>query len=196
MKSMGKNIVIIQGHPNQESYCAALADAYEKGAAGTGAVVRRIDVGKLQFESNLKYGFQQRMELEDDLLTAQDTIRWADHLVFVYPVWWGAPPAILKGFIDRAFLPGFAFKYRENSKLWDKLLKGKTARLIITMDSPSWFYTLVYKKAAQHMMKRAVLEFCGVKPVKVTQFNEIKTSNPLQRERWLQEVQSLGSTNG
>ncbi|MEM6771760.1 MAG: NAD(P)H-dependent oxidoreductase, partial [Bacteroidota bacterium] len=86
-------------------------------------------------------------ELEPDLLAAWDNILWADHLVWVYPVWWGSVPAVMKGFIDRLFLPGFAFRKHEGSMVkWDKLLAGKTARLISTLDQPSWFYRWYYSR--------------------------------------------------
>src|SRR5690554_5488440 len=63
-----------------------------------------------------------------------------DHLVWIHPVWWGGLPAIMKGFIDRLFLLGFAFQYRENFNHYDELLKGKTALIITTLDQPSMYY--------------------------------------------------------
>ena len=85
-------------------------------------------------------GYAQIQPLEPDLLDAQASITWAQHLVWVYPIWWGGLPALLKGFLDRIFLPGFAFKYRPNSALWDRLLTGRSAELLVTMDSPPWYY--------------------------------------------------------
>ncbi|MDF2670081.1 MAG: NADPH:quinone reductase [Paenibacillus sp.] len=189
---MRANIAIINGHPYSKSYCTALSEAYHKGAIASGAAVRTIDIGSLSFEPNLKYGYHQRLELEEDLIAAQETIRWADHLVFVYPIWWGTVPAILKGFIDRVFLPGFAYQNRPNSMFWDKLLKGKSARLIVTMDSPSWYNRWVYKQAGHHVMKRATLQYCGVNPVKITELCPIKPSTDKQREQWLTDVEALG----
>ncbi|MUG65670.1 MULTISPECIES: NAD(P)H-dependent oxidoreductase [Paenibacillus] len=189
-----KNIVIINGHPDPESFCLALADAYSEGAAHIdGTEVRRIDLSQADFNPNLKYGYRKRTELEDELREAQALIRWADHLVFVYPTWWGAPPAILKGFIDRVFLPGFAFKYRDNSPLWDKLLTGKSARLIVTMDTPSWYNRLIYWRAGHLVMKRNVLKFCGIKPVRVTEVAPVKPSTAQQRAKWLEQVKQLGA---
>jgi putative NADPH-quinone reductase len=78
--------------------------------------------------------------LEPDLLAAWEKILWAEHLVWIYPIWWGSMPAILKGFIDRLFLLGFAFKKKENSVWWDKLLTGKSARIITTLDQPKWYF--------------------------------------------------------
>ena len=143
------NILVINGHPDPESYCSALSHAYAAGAKKTGAQIQKLELSKIAFDPNLKYGYHKRIELEKDLAEAQKLICWADHLVFVYPTW-SCPDrfltkiiAVLKGFFDRVFLPGFAYKYRENSPLWDKLLKGKTAHLIVTMDTPSWYNRIV-----------------------------------------------------
>lgn len=195
MLSANRKILIINGHPDPQSFCLALADAYAEGAQAQDSVeVRRIDLCRLPFNPILQYGYRQRTELEEGLLEAQELIRWADHLVFVYPTWWGAMPAILKGFIDRVFLPGFAFKYRENSPLWDKLLTGKTARLIVTMDTPAWYYRLVYWRAGHLVMKRNILKFCGIQPVRVTEISPVKTSTAEQRAKWLNQVKKLGSS--
>jgi NAD(P)H dehydrogenase (quinone) len=122
---MGKKILIINGHPYKESLNFALAEAYKKGAAESGAEIKEINIADLQFNPNLQYGYRKRTELEPDLLESWEKIKWAEHLVFVFPIWWGGMPAMLKGFFDRLFLPGFAFQYRENSVWWDKLLDGK-----------------------------------------------------------------------
>ncbi|CAM4254916.1 putative NADPH-quinone reductase [Paenibacillus endophyticus] len=190
---MKSKILIVNGHPDPQSFCSALAEAYSVGAQGSGAEVRTIDLSKLEFELNLKYGYRQRTELEPDLLEAQKLISWSDHIVFVYPTWWGAMPAILKGFIDRVFLPGFAFKYRENSSLWDKLLKGKSAHLIVTADTPSWYNRLIYRRAGHNVMKRNILQFCGITPVRITEVGPVKPSTAELRAKWLKKVKSLGS---
>jgi NAD(P)H dehydrogenase (quinone) len=189
---MAKKIVIINGHPNRESLNFGLAEAYKKGALESDAEVIEIVVSALDFNPNLGYGFQKRTELEPDLLDAWEKIKWADHLVWVHPVWWGGLPAILKGFIDRLFLPGFAFQYRENSMFWDKLLKGKTARIITTLDQPSWYYWLAYGRPSVNQLKKSTLEFCGVKPVNVSYFGIVKTADKSQREKWINRVKELG----
>lgn len=189
---MTAKILIINGHPDAQSYCAALAGAYADGAADNRAEVRRIDVGTLSFNPNLAYGYRQRTELEPDLADAQALIRWADHLVFVYPTWWGAMPALLKGFIDRVFLPGFAFKYRDNSPLWDKLLTGKTARLIVTMDTPPWYNRWIYRHAGHRVMRNNILKFCGISPVRITEIGPVRPSTAARREGWLADARTLG----
>lgn len=190
---MHERIAIINGHPDQESLCAALALAYKKGAIKNGAEVRSINIRELNFDLNLQYGYRQRSELEPDLVAAQETIRWADHLVFVYPIWWATVPALLKGFLDRILLPGFAYRSRPNSLLFDKLLTGKSARLIVTMDAPAWAHLLLYRRAGHRVMKMGTLQFCGVNPVSITEICKVKESTPQQRERWLAQVEKMGA---
>lgn len=189
---MQKKILIINGHPNRESFNFGIANAYQEAAVASGATVRTIHIIDLDFNPNLEFGYRKRTELEQDLLLAWEDILWADHLVWIHPVWWGGLPALMKGFIDRLFLPGRAFQYRENSLFWDKLLKGKSARIITTLDQPSWYYALVYGRPSVNQLKRSTLQFCGISPVKVTYIGIIKTSGPIKRNKWLQKVQRLG----
>ena len=137
---MTKKILIINGHPDKESFNFALANAYKTGALAAGHEVQEIIVRDLVFNPNLQFGYRKRTDLEPDLLDAREKITWANHMIIIYPVWWGSVPAMLKGFLDRILLPGFAFKKRENSVWWDKFLTNKSARIICTMDQPSWYY--------------------------------------------------------
>lgn len=187
-----KKILIINGHPDKESLCFALAESYKKGADAAGADCKLVHLIDFNFNPILTFGYRKISELEPDLVKMQEEILAADHLVFVYPNWWSTLPALLKGFIDRAFVPNFAFKYRENSPFWDKLLKGKTARLIVTMDTPTWYYWLINKNAGHNAMRIGVLEFCGVKPVKISIFSPVKSSDETKRKKWLEEVKGLG----
>ena len=189
-----KNILIINGHPDKESLCSALAEAYAAGVKESGAEYNLLHLADLQFNPILQHGYRKRTDLEPDLLMARELITKADHLVFVYPIWWATEPALLKGFIDRTFLPGFAFNPRENSPLWDKLLTGKTARLIVTMDAPKWYNTLFYRNAGIVAFKKGILEYCGVKPVKVTSFGQVKNSTEATRALWLEQIKQLGQT--
>lgn len=190
-----KKIVIINGHPNADSFNFALVKAYIDGAKQSGAEIRAITIANLDFNPNLQFGYSKRMDLEPDLLEAWEMILWADHLVWVHPVWWGGLPAITKGFIDRLFLPGMAFKYRPNSVFWDRLLKGKTAHIITTMDQPGWYYHLVYGRPSVNQLKKSTLQFCGVSPVKVTYIGIVKTSDEKLRKTWIEKVTKLGKGN-
>ena len=187
-----KKILIINGHPNKESFCFALAESYKKGADSTSSICKLVHLIDLKFNPILTFGYRKMSELEPDLIMIQQEILWADHLVFVYPNWWSTFPALLKGFIDRVFVPGFAFKYHKKDPFWDKLLKGKTARLIVTMDTPKWYYWVINKNAGHNAMRIGVLEFCGIKPVKISVFSGIKSSDDKKRKKWLQEVMDLG----
>uniref|UniRef100_UPI004047BBB3 NAD(P)H-dependent oxidoreductase n=1 Tax=Flavobacterium sp. TaxID=239 RepID=UPI004047BBB3 len=130
--------------------------------------------------------------LEPDLLGAIDKIKKADHLVWVFPMWWYGYPAIMKGFIDRTFLPGITFDFKEGKALPEKLLKGKTARIIITSDTPKWYDSLFMKSPAINQFKKGTLEFCGINPVKVTYLSVVKNTTISQRKKWLEEITILG----
>lgn len=187
-----KKVLIINGHPDVLSYGAALAAAYKKGAVDSNAEVKEIVVANLKFNPNLGFGYRKRTELEKDLLEAQEKIKWAEHIVWVYPVWWGGLPALLKGFIDRTFLPGFAFAKRENSLWWDKLLTGKTAHIISTLDQPAWYYWLVNGRPTYYAMKKMTLEFCGIKPVRTTTIGPLRLSSEDYRKKWLLKIEKQG----
>ena len=133
------------------------------------------------------------MELEPDLVASVDAMQEADHIVFVFPNWWASFPALLKGFIDRTFLPGIVFEYVTDSILPKKLLKGKSARLVITMDSPKWYYKFYVKQPAVNMMKKGVLQFCGVNPVKVSYFSPMKSSSLTKRTNWMDSIKVIVS---
>ena len=135
-----KKILLIQGHPDAESFNFALYEVYKKGAIVSGAEIKEIIVRDLRFNPNLQFGYRKRTELEPDLLESIEKIKWAEHIVLFYPVWWGSVPALLKGFFDRVFLPGIAYEKIENSVWWKKLLTGRTGHIVSTLDQPAWYY--------------------------------------------------------
>ena len=104
-------------------------------------------------------------------------------------------PAIMKDFIDRVFLPGFAFKKREGSLFWDKYLTGKTARLICTMDQPTWYYKLFNGSPTHYAIKKLTMEFIGVIKVKITAIGTIRLSKDTFRAKWLNKMERLGYKN-
>jgi putative NADPH-quinone reductase len=188
-----KKILIINGHPEKSSYSYALSASYFEGATkNNNAEISIINIADLQFNPNLTHGYQQRTELEPDLLEAIEKLKAADHIAWFFPMWWYSCPAIMKGFIDRTFLPGITYQPVEGKPLPDKLLKGKSARLIITADSPSWFNSLFMGKPAIHQLKRGTLQFCGVNPVKVTYIAPLKNSTEAFRKKHLLKMCELG----
>ena len=166
----------------------ALASTYVEAARTAGHHVKYFKLGEIAFTPTLRQGYKERQPLEIGLKEAQDAITWANHLVFFYPTCWGGMPAILKGFFDRVFLPGFAFKYRPNSQFWDRLLEGRSAHVFTTMDTPPWYYRLVFRMPGHHQIKKTILECCGVKPVKITSFGPVRFASLSQREKWLLQV--------
>lgn len=186
-------ILVIDGHPNKESFNNALTEAYLKGAKDSDAEIKEIIIRELKFNPNLAFGYQKITELEPDLVEAQEKIKWADHLVWIHPVWWGGLPAITKGFIDRVFLPGFGFKFKEDSVWWDKLLAGKTAHIITTLDTPRIIYWFAFGRPSVNQLKKSTLEFCGIKPVKVTYVGSIKNSKESFRIKWIKKVERFGN---
>jgi NAD(P)H dehydrogenase (quinone) len=188
-----KKILILQSHPNPESFCVALGQAYKSTAITNGAEVHEIVIPDLHFDPNLKYGYSQRTELEADLLDAWKKIQWAEHIVFIHPLWWGSMPALAKGFFDRLFLPGMAFQKREGSQWWDKLLKGKTARIITTMDQPAWYYWLINGAPSHRAIKKMTFEFVGIKPVKITSIGSLRLSTDAYRDNWITKIKMLAA---
>ena len=185
-----KKILVICGHPDRNSLNSSLANIYFE-SAQTQFNVRKLHLRDLMFNYNLEFGYNQRTELEPDLLQAQQDIKWADHLVWFFPTWWGSYPAVLKAFLDRVLLPGFAFKYRENSVWWDKFLTNKTSRIISTMHTPYWYYRLIYGNPSIKAFKRVTLEFCGVSDVKTTIFAATQNKTP-PIDSWKKKVELLG----
>jgi len=190
-----KNILIIKGNPKEKSFGNELVDRYIQGAKKAGHGVECMRIADLQLSQYLYEGFDGKVELSDELVAVQEKIVKADHLVFAYPLWWGTSPAIMKLFIEVVFQSGFAFKYHppKGKKVsWDKLLENKSARLLVTMDSPTWYYTWFVGDPSYKMMKNSILNFCGVKPVKKNYFGSVKMSCEKQRKIWLEKSYEIG----
>ena len=181
-------IYLLLGHPDSDSFNGALAEAYEAKARAAGHDVRRQNLGDMQFDPILWYGYHTVQELEPDLLEAQRNIMWCDHWVIIYPIWWGSIPALLKGFFDRALSAGFAYRYHETDPMWDGLLTGRTAQVITTSDAPRIWTFLAYRNSDLGTVKYATLRFCGVKPVKVTRLDRMKDATLEERQLYLDRV--------
>ena len=185
---MAKRITVILGHPDTSSFCGALANRYVETAQRAGHEVQLFRLGEITFDPVLRHGYHQRQALEPGLEAIREAISWAEHLVFVYPIWWGAMPAILKGMFDRIFLPGYAFKYRQDSVWWDRLLSGRSAHVIATMDTPPWYFRLFYTRPGHHQIRKTILEFCGIRPVTITSFGPVRGAPEKKMSQWLDKV--------
>ena len=189
---MAKRIFVWVAHPKADSLCEGMADAYQAAVAGSGAEVRRMNLSDMSFDMNFEgYGESAPM-LEPDLMEWQENVRWADHLLFVHPYWWGSMPTKAKAVLDRALTPEFGFTYHRKGVNWDKLLKGKTADVMITSDTPPLLDTILYRKPGRRVMKNQILGFCGVQTKNVVQFGSVKTASPEKISSWIERAGRLG----
>lgn len=187
---MARTLVIL-GHPNPDSLCAAIAAGYVEGATRAGADVELLRLGELDFDPILRSGYREEQPLEPDLVRAQEAILAADRVVLVTAIWWGAYPALLKGFIDRTFLPGFAFRYAKPGRQI-RLLKGRSARLIVTGDSPWFWLKLVVGDSTVAALRKSTLRFSGFDPVDLTRFAPVRGSSPERRAAWIAKAVQIG----
>lgn len=179
-------MAVICGHPRDGSLCEGLAEAYADAALAAGHPVKLLRLHELDFDPN-----ERGQPLEPSLEAVQQEILDADHLVFVFPVWWGSVPALLKGFLDRVFRPDFAFREREEGG-WDGLLGGRTADLLVTMDTPQWVFRTVLGAPAVRAVRDATLGFCGIKRARTILMGPVRGSTPATRSRWLDEAAQSG----
>ncbi len=184
-------IFILLGHPDttMEPLSRRLADAYEAAAIKAGHEVRRMNLGELHFDPILHRGYRERMNLEPDLLTVQQNLTWCEHFVLFFPNWWGGMPALLKGMWDRMFLPRFAFSMHKNKLGWDKLLKGRTARIIILCSNPPIFDYIAFGNYSASI-GWSILRFAGLK-TRITSFGPSETTSEPKRLRWVRKIECL-----
>ena len=119
---------------------------------------------------------------------------WADHLVFLYPLWLGSMPALLKGFLEQVFRPNFAFVYGPSGRVVKKCLGGKTARIIVTMGMPALVYRWFFFAHSLKNLERNILSFCGIGPIKASLIGLIEGMTDKQRAAWLAKMAQLGRT--
>lgn len=188
------DVLIIDGHPDPSSLCAALAQSHAEGLRAGGARVEVLALRDLHFDPILRVGYHEHQSLEPDLQRAQSLIAGARRLVVVTPVWWGSMPALLKGFFDRTLERGWAFRYKHNG-MPEGLLAGRSARVIMTTDSPGFYLRFIHGDPTANSLVRSTLKFCGLKPVDMTRIGPVHKSSAAQREGWLAQVRAQGQTD-
>ena len=186
-----KKIFILLGHPDKDTTCGSLADAYEAGAREALHEVRRTNLGEINFDPILHKGYKVIQELEPDLVKIQDDIKWCDHLVIFYPTWWSTMPALLKGMFDRMWLPSFAYNFRKNGLGWVKRLKGKTARVVVTSNSHP-LITRVLLGDTTNEIRKGILWFSGIWPVRLTKLGGLKTESNAKQENRKRRLYKMG----
>lgn len=189
-------ILVVNGHPQTDTLIGAIAESYISGAREQGHEVRLSLLGEMNLEPYM--GYQHGTDdpvVTPELLALREELLWPDHYVFAYPIWWGLPPALLKVYFEVVFAPKVAFRYLPPSGAivkWEKLLSGRSALLLVTGDAPPWFWRYVRGAADERALKRSILGFCGIKPIKTAYFGSVKTSTLSQRQEWLASARKLG----
>ncbi len=199
------NILVINGHPDKESYCQAIFQTIVENIDLKRHELEMINLNEEEFDPVLRYGYRQRMEDDPFILRSQSLIQWADHLIFVYPIWWSSMPSLLKGWIDRVFTPGIAYSANNRGsfilnylrgKQFKKLLKGKTASIYATSMAPTWWYKVfsgpinIPDSYGISVLKNAVLNHCGIKTKRVSILGELgrEVNTSSTRQKFLQKV--------
>jgi putative NADPH-quinone reductase len=185
-------ILIVVGHPHADSYCGALGQAYLRGAESGGHQAQLFVLGRMKFDAILREGYRREQVPEPDLVAARQALLASDHLVFVFPLWCGDMPAIMKGFFERVLQPDLLAIHAAGGKADWKVLKGKSARVIMTMGMPGWFYRWYFGAHALKLLRRNILHFTGVKPVRSIIYGMIEAVSDDRRMEWLREVEALG----
>jgi putative NADPH-quinone reductase len=190
---MTKRIAIIQGHPDPsgQHLLHAMADAYAQGAIAAGHAARRIDVARLEFPL-----LRTQVEFETGILPAalvqaREDMRWAQHWLFLFPLWHGTMPALFKGFLEQIFRPGFAMEYGKTG-FPKQLLAGRSARIVVTMGMPVLLYRWYFGAYGLRGFERSMLSFAGIKPIRESLYG-LSFANEGRRRRWIEEMRSHGA---
>jgi putative NADPH-quinone reductase len=191
-QSPGARVLVLDAHPDSASLCGALAETAAKAATARGAEVRQLHLSAMTFDPNLAGGYKTQQAMEPDLLVFLDGLRWCDTFILVHPMWWGAAPAKLKGLIDRVFLPGIAFAYEGDGHFPKKLFEGRTARVLITTDTPKWYLWLGYRNGWANVLRRQILDFVGLKVTHLKTVGPIRSARPAEIEGFKAIARMLG----
>jgi putative NADPH-quinone reductase len=195
---MVRRIAILQGHPDKAGHhlCHALADAYARGAAEAGHQIDRIEIAGLDFPWLRTMEEFNNGAVPASLQAAQAAIAGADHLLIVYPLWLGGMPAILKAFFEQVIRPDFAFT--AGGKFGTKIprLRGKSARIVITMGMPALVYRWYFGAHSLRSLERNILHFCGIGPIRESLFGMVEAISAAKRDRWLETMRKLGMRAG
>lgn len=185
-------IAIVQGHPDPAGgrFGHALAERYAAAAQAAGHEVRIVEVARLDFPLLRTAEDFEAGTPPEAIRAAQDTIGWAQHVLIVFPLWLGDMPALLKGFFEQVLRPGFAFGKAQAGRMPPKLLKGRSAHIVVTMGMPAFFYRIYYRAHSVRNLKRNILEFCGFGPVRTTLIGMVE-GKPSARAAWLERMRKL-----
>lgn len=190
-------VILAHPHPGRESFNHAIAQTAVKTLENNGHEVFFHDLYAEKFDPIIPYG-----EIPDDAQLVNDIERHcreissADGIILVHPNWWGQPPAIMKGWVDRVIRPGVAYRFLEEDNgvgIPQGLLIAKAALVFNTCNTPGEWETKKFGDPLETIWKNCIFRFCGVKNFYRRMFGVIITSTLKEREEWLEEVkQTVG----
>ncbi|MGE7607853.1 NAD(P)H-dependent oxidoreductase [Peribacillus frigoritolerans] len=181
------NMLVIYTYPNHKSLSHDFLEKVIQGSKENPNVkgLQVLDLYEEGFNPLLKFNEHKRrrdMHLDPQLEKYRNQITWADKIVFVYPIWWGRPPAMLMGYIDQLFAANFA--YRDKKGLFPEgLLKGKSVVCVSTMKGPAKYPLIWLNDAHKILMKRALFNFVGIKKVKFFEFGNMESPKGKQTQK-------------
>ena len=187
-------ILLIQGHPDgsRRHLCHALADAYAAGARHAGHEVRVVEVTQLDVPLLRRPEDWSGGAVPASLAAAQQDIAWASHVVLFFPLWLGDMPALLKAFLEQVARPGFALGREGENPLAMKLLKGRSARVVVTMGMPALVYRWYFRAHSVRSLERNILGFVGFAPVHETLIGGVESLGERGVARWLTRLRKAG----
>lgn len=193
-----QRILLIQGHPDSAAphLCHALAQAYAEGATAAGHEVREVDVARIDFALLRSQHEWELGLLPASLRPAQESIRWAQHIVLFFPLWMGDMPALLKGFLEQVARPGFAFNAEGNNPFGRKGLTGRSARVVVTMGMPALVYRWYFRAHSVKSLERNILGFVGIAPVQETLVGSVELLGDAGVAKWQARMRTLGAKAG
>jgi putative NADPH-quinone reductase len=194
---MDQTVCIIQGHPHAggKHLCHAIAEAYADGAKLAGARVRRIDIGAMDLPL-LRDPDDFPAAPPAPVVSAQQAIKGSDHLVVIYPLWLGTMPAAVKAFFEHLARKNFAIATDAEGGWPRQMLKGKSARVIVTMGMPATAYKLFFGAHGVRGFESGILGMAGIKPIRETLIGGVGGFSRSQTEAVLARMRRLGQRLG
>lgn len=192
-------VVIVFNHPYEGSFCSAILASVEQGLQRANHEVDVINLDKEGFNpvmtSQDLRAFKDKMPIDPKVLEYKHRLEQADHIVFIFPIWWELMPAMMKGFIDKVIFPGVAFDYKNdsNTRMKPLLTQVKGLSLITTMNTPRILYRLIFGNAIQKALMIGTFWKLGYKNRKWISFNMVKSVSEEKRKMWLKRVENAFS---
>jgi putative NADPH-quinone reductase len=181
-------ILVILGSPDAQSFNAAIFDAYVKNLDRQRHEVQTLKLGEMKFDPVMRYGYRQRMEADAEIERSQELVKWAEKIVFIYPIWWSSMPSLLKGWVDRVLTPGFAYNTKGITSI--KHLRGRSADLFMTCDAPAFYYRWITPTPVR-LMRQHILGWCGITTRRIQILGKARAISDAQRQKWLDAIAKL-----